>query len=301
LRNARDRPMAGPSDNTRSIVAMLIAVGAFSLMDAVLKTLAGTYPPMQVAALRGLAAMPLVCVYVVWRRDVGQLFRVRWRLHLLRGVIGIVMLFLFSFALRELGLAEAYTIFFIAPLLITVLSIPVLRERVAPLHWVAIAVGMVGVLIALRPDGQAFFSLGALAVLGAATCYAVSAIAGRVLSRTDASVTLVFWSTMAMAFGGGVLAWPNWMAVQSAQWPLLVGLALTGFVGQLAITEAFRHGQASAVAPFEYTALAWGIGLDWFLWKIVPDSYTLVGGAIIITSGLYLLRKERVKIVTIAP
>ena len=91
------------------------------------------------------------------------------------------------------------------------------------------------------------------------------------------------------------------MAVQSVHWPLLVGLALTGFIGQLAITEAFRHGQASAVAPFEYTALAWGIGLDWFLWKIVPDSYTLVGGAIIITSGLYLLRKERVKIVTIAP
>ncbi len=293
--------MAARSDNTRSILAMLIAVAAFSLMDAVLKTLAGTYPPMQVAALRGLAAMPLVCIYVVWRREVGQLLRVRWRLHLLRGVIGIVMLFLFSFALRELGLAEAYTIFFIAPLLITVLSIPVLRERVAPLHWVAIAVGMGGVLIALRPDGQAFFSLGALAVLAAATCYAVSAITGRVLSRTDASVTLVFWSTSAMAFGGGLLAWPNWMAVQSGHWPLLAGLALTGFVGQLAITEAFRHGQASAVAPFEYTALAWGITLDWFLWKIAPDSYTLVGGAIIIASGLYLLRKERVKIVTIAP
>ena len=293
--------MAGPSGNTRSILAMLIAVGSFSLMDAFLKTLAGTYPPLQVAALRGLAAMPLVCIYVVWRRELGQLLRVRWPLHLMRGVIGIVMLFLFSFALRELGLAEAYTIFFIAPLLITVLSIPVLRERVAPLHWVAIAIGMVGVLIALRPDGQAFFSLGALAVLGAASCYAVSAIAGRVLSRTDASVTLVFWSTTAMAFGGGILAWPNWMGLQSGHWPLLVGLALTGFVGQLAITEAFRHGQASAVAPFEYTALAWGIGLDWFLWKIVPDSYTLVGGAIIITSGLYLLRKERVKIVTIAP
>ena len=287
--------------NTRSILAMLIAVGAFSLMDAALKTLAGTYPPMQVAALRGLAAMPLVCVYVVWRREVTQLWRIRWRLHLLRGVISVVMLGLFSFALRELGLAEAYTIFFIAPLLITVLSIPVLRERVAPPHWVAIAVGMFGVWIALRPDGEAFFSLGALAVLGAASCYAVSAIAGRVLSRTDASVTLVFWSTLAMSLGGGALAWPNWMAVEAAHWPLLAALALTGFVGQVAVTEAFRHGQASAVAPFEYTALAWGIGLDWILWQIVPDRYTLIGGAIIIGSGLYLLRKEKVQIVTIPP
>ena len=81
----------------------------------------------------GLAALPLVCAYVVWRRELGLLPRVRWRLHLFRGVIGIVMLTLFSFALRELGLAEAYTIFFIAPLLITMLSIPVLRERVAPI------------------------------------------------------------------------------------------------------------------------------------------------------------------------
>ncbi len=289
------------SSNQRSIVAMLIAVGAFSLMDAVLKTLAGSYPAVQVAALRGLAAMPLVGAYVLWRREAGLLLRIRWRLHLLRGVIGIVMLTLFSFALRELGLAEAYTIFFIAPLLITILSIPVLRERVAPIHWLAIAVGMAGVLIALRPDGEAFFSWGALAVLAAAACYAVSAIAGRVLSRTDASVTLVFWTTLSLSLGAGVLALPNWVAIDAAHGWILVALAVTGFVGQLAITEAFRHGQASAVAPFEYTALAWGIALDWSLWRIVPDRYTLIGGAIIIASGLYLLRKEKVTTVTVPP
>ncbi|MEP6968860.1 MAG: DMT family transporter [Betaproteobacteria bacterium] len=289
------------NSNRRSIIAMLIAVGAFSLMDAVLKTLTGSYPALQVAALRGLAALPLVCVYVIWRREVGQLLRVRWRLHLFRGVIGILMLSLFSYALRALGLAEAYAIFFIAPLLITMLSIPVLGEKVAPLHWVAIAVGMVGVWIALRPDGGAFFSLGALAVLGAATCYAVSAVTGRVLSRTDASVTLVFWTTTSLSFGAGVLAWPGWVDIVPAHWPVLAALAVTGFVGQLAITEAFRHGQASAVAPFEYTALAWGITLDWSLWRIVPDRYTLFGGAIIILSGLYLLRKERVKTIAIPP
>lgn len=287
--------------NLRSIVAMLIAVGAFSLMDAVLKTLIGTYPALQVAALRGLASLPLVCIYVLWRREAGLLLRVRWELHLFRGVISIVMLTLFSFALRHLGLAEAYTIFFIAPLLITILSIPVLRERVAPVHWLAIAVGMCGVLIALRPDGGAFFSWGALAVLGAATCYAVSAIAGRVLSRTDASVTLVFWTTVSLSLGAGLLALPGWVDIEARHWWILAALAVTGFIGQLAITEAFRHGQASAIAPFEYTALAWGIALDWTLWRIVPDSYTLLGGAVIIASGLYLLRKEKIRTVTIPP
>ncbi|MEO8857226.1 MAG: DMT family transporter [Burkholderiaceae bacterium] len=289
------------SGNLRSIVAMLAAVASFSLMDSMLKVLSASYPPTQVAALRGMASLPLVCLYVVWRKEAAALLRVRWRLHFLRGAISILMLSLFAFSLRELGLAEAYTIFFVAPLWITMLSIPVLKETVSPRHWVAIGVGMAGVVIALRPNGDAFFSLGALAVLGAAACYAVSAIAGRVLSRTEPSVTLVFWSTSMLAVGAGLIAWPNWVSILPVHWPVLLAVSVTGFMGQLAITEAFRHGQASAVAPFEYTALAWGIGLDWLLWKTVPDSTTLLGGAIIIASGLYLIRKEKIKGLTVTP
>ena len=290
-----------PTGNLRSITAMLAAVGLFSVMDSLLKTLAGSYPAMQVAAMRGLSALPLVWAYVVWRREAATLLKVRWRLHLLRGAISIVMLSLFTFALRELALAEAYTVFFIAPLLITILAIPVLKETVSIRHWMAIAVGLAGVVIALRPDEDLFFSLGALAVLAAAGCYAVSAITGRILSRTEPSVTLVFWTTTLLAIGASALAWPNWVGIRSMHWPVLAGLAVTGFLGQLAITEAFRHGQASAVAPFEYTALAWGIGLDWALWKTVPDGATLLGGAIIVASGLYLIRKEKVNDITLAP
>lgn len=291
-------PMTG---NLRSILAMLAAMGSFSLMDAVLKTLSGSYPSMQVAALRGLTSLPLVCLYVAWRREVHLLLRVRWPLHLLRGVLGIAMLALFSFSLRELGLAEAYTIFFVSPLIITVLAIPVLQERVSGRHWSAIAVGLCGVVVALRPDQDAFFSLGAVAVLVAAAFYAISAIAGRVLSRTDAAVTLVFWTTAMWAVGASVLAWPAWVPVQAAHGSLLVALAVTGFLGQLAITEAFRHGNASAVAPFEYSALAWAILLDFTIWHIVPDAYTLVGGAIIIGSGIYLIRREKVRDIAVPP
>ena len=285
------------SANVRGILAMVAAVGCFSLMDALLKTLSGSYPAMQVASLRGLAALPLVVVYVVWRGQVRSLLKVRWPLHLLRGVINVAMLALFAYALKELGLAEAYTLFFIAPLLITALSTVVLREKVHAAHWVAIGLGMVGVLVALRPSQDAFFSLGALAVLGAACGYAVSAITGRVLTRTDSSASLVFWTTVLLALGAGALAWPRWVAVAQVHWPLVAGLAVTGFLGQLAITEAFRHGQASVVAPFEYTALAWGMGLDWVLWQAVPGYSTLLGGAIIIGSGLYLVRQERTQAV----
>ena len=287
--------------NLRSIVAMLVAVGFFSVMDALLKTLSGIYPAMQVAAMRGLSALPLVWVYVAWRGEVRVLLRVRWRLHLMRGVLTILMLALFTFSLRELALTEAYTIFFIAPLLITMLSIPVLKEKVSLRHWLVIGVGLAGVVIALRPDQDMFFSISALAVLGAAACYAVSAIGGRVLSRTEPSVTLVFWTTTILALGASALAWPHWVGIQHAHWPVLVGMGVTGFVGQLAMTEAFRHGKASAVAPFEYTALAFGLGLDWMIWNTVPDHYTLLGGAIIIASGIYLIRKEKVQDITVAP
>lgn len=296
-------PLAAPgaaaaaAANLRGIAAMVAAVGFFSLMDALLKTLSASYPAMQVVALRGWGALPLVALYVLWRGEAHGLLKVRWPLHLLRGVLNVAMLGLFTYALKELGLAEAYTLFFIAPLLITALSTVVLREKVRAAHWVAIALGLVGVVVALRPSQDAFFTLGALAVLGAACGYAVSAITGRVLTRTDSSASLVFWTTTFLALGAGALAAPNWVALQSAHWPLVAGLAVTGFLGQLAITEAFRHGQASVVAPFEYTALAWGMGLDWVLWQAVPGYATLLGGAIIIASGLYLVRQERTQVV----
>lgn len=289
------------SGNLRSILSMSVAVGFFAVMDAVMKTLGATYPAMQVAALRGLSAFPLVCLYVLWRGEAGALLRIRWPLHVARGVLGVVMLSLFAFGIRVLALAEAYTIFFIAPLLITLVSVPVLKETVQRAHWVAIACGLVGVLIAMRPTGAGFLSLGALAVLAAAACYTASVIMGRILSRTDSSANQVFWTTLIMGAGAALLASPIWVSIDSKDWLLIAALGICGFSGLVAITDAFRHGQASAVAPFEYTALAWGVGLDWLLWQTVPDHFTLIGGAIIIASGLYLIRVERVNIVAVPP
>lgn len=278
--------------NLRSIQLMLVAVVLFSVMDTVMKLLAEQFPAMQVAALRSLSSLPLVCAYVAWRGGFTSILRVRWPLHWLRAVIGIVMLALFAYGLKVLSLAEAYTIFFIGPILITVLSVFVLKEKVNAARWVAIAVGMAGVLVVLRPSGASFLSLGGLAVLVSAVCYAVSTVTGRILARTERSEHMVFWLMLMMAAGAGVLAAPGWVPVGAAQLPLLAALAVSGFLAQLALTEAFSHGEASVVAPFEYTALAWGVGIDWLMWKTLPDQTTLIGAAIIIGSGLYLIRHE---------
>lgn len=280
--------------NLKSISAMLIAVGFFAVMDALLKVLSTRYPALQVAALRGWVALPLIALWIQSRGTWGTVWRVRWGLHLLRGVLAIGMLSLFTTGLKQLPLATAYTLFFIAPILITLLSAPVLGERVPRAHWWAVAGGMAGVLVALRPGVDGIVSWAGLAVLGAAVCYAVAAVAARLSSRTDSSESLMLWIMVMVALGGTALAAPNWVPVQSGDLWLLGALAFTGFGGQLFITEAFRHGQASAVAPFEYTALAWGMGVDWLVWATLPDATTLLGGAIIVVSGLYVLHHEKV-------
>jgi drug/metabolite transporter (DMT)-like permease len=280
--------------NLRGIRAMLVAVFVFSAMDTVLKLLTQDFPPMQVAALRCLTSVPLVSGWLVWRGALRSALRVRWPLHLLRAVLGIVTLALFAYGVKALSLAQAYAIFFIGPILITALSVSILRERVDAPRWIAIGVGMAGVLVALRPGSAGFLTLGGLAVLGSAVCYAGSAISARVVARTDRPEHMTFWVMTLMAIGATALAAPDWVAVQGRHAPLLLLLGLSGFVGQVAITEAFSHGQASSVAPFEYTALAWGVAIDWLLWHVLPDGATLLGAAIIIGSGVYLLRHEAV-------
>jgi drug/metabolite transporter (DMT)-like permease len=289
-----NKPSGNMSGNLRSIYAMMIAVFMFSLMDTAMKLLAAHYPAMQVAALRSLSSLPLVCAYVAWRGGFSTILRVRWSLQLLRAVVGIAMLALFAYGLKKLSLAEAYSIFFIAPALITALSVFVLKEKVNLARWIAIAVGLAGVLVVLRPEGGGFLTLGGLAILGSAVCYAISAIGARVLARSDSSEQIMFWLMLMMAIGATVLAAPGWVAVGADHIALLLGLAVSGFFGQLAITEAFSHGEASVVAPFEYSALAWGVAIDWMLWQTLPDEYTLVGAAIIIGSGIYLVRHEKV-------
>jgi drug/metabolite transporter (DMT)-like permease len=284
------------ASNLRSIYMMLIAVVMFSLMDTAMKLLAADFPAMQVASLRALASLPLIVAYVAWRGGFASILRVHWPLQLLRAGLGIAMLSLFAYGVNQLSLAEAYSIFFIAPALITALSVWILKERVGPGQWVAIAVGMAGVLVVLRPSGEGVLTTGGLAILAAAAMYAVSSITGRILSRLDSSAHMVFWLMTLMAIGATVLAWPHWKAVPMDRLPLLCGLAFSGFFAQLAITEAFAHGEASRVAPFEYSALAWGVALDWVLWQVLPDRYTLIGAAIIIASGLYLIRREKVHV-----
>ncbi|HWU51691.1 MAG TPA: DMT family transporter, partial [Tahibacter sp.] len=160
-------------------------------------------------------------------------------------------------------------------------------------RWCAIGVGLLGTLVILRPSGQGLLSLSGLAVLASALAYAIGAISVRVLGRSDTTQAMVFWMLSLLALFATIVAWPEWRAVRGEDAWLLAGVGASGAAGQYCVTEAFRRTPASLVAPLEYTALVWALGLDWLLWRTFPDATTLLGAGIIVASGLYLIRGER--------
>ena len=289
------KSLADPSLDhpTKGMLCMLLAVGMFCAMDACMKQLTQHYGPMQITSLRALFAWPLIVAWLITTNRVQHLLNSRWSLHLLRAVLGIVMLSAFVYAIQTLSLSDAYAIFFAAPLLITAMSVWFLGEHVQLRQWVAIGIGMLAVIFMLKPEGDQLLSLGALAALVSALCYAISAITVRVLSRTDNSGNMVFWLMTLLALGAGLLALPDWQPLRSELWLSFVLIGVTGFGGQIAITQAFKVAPSAVVAPFEYMALLWGIGFDIVLWQLYPAFSTLAGAAVIMLSGLYLVLQHR--------
>ena len=272
---------------------MLAAATTFSVMDVLMKRLTDDYPAMQVTFLRGIASLPLLlgvtALFGRWRDLVAK----RWELHIMRGFLSVMLLWCFVYALSQLSLANAYSIFMSAPLLITALSVPMLGERVGWRQWLAVLVGLLGVIIVLKPSGAGLVTIGGLAALASAVGYAVSAITIRIVTRTDTSAATVFWSLLILTIISGIIASLRWVPVQWDHWYLIVGLGISGAAGQYFITEAFRLAPPPVVAPLEYSALAWGLLFDWLIWATAPGLRMLAGAFVIVASGIYVIHRER--------
>lgn len=277
----------------QAIATMIAAVAVFSFMDGVLKFFAMRYPPMEVAALRGATSLPFTLAPVLIAGRLRDLIPRRWPMHLLRATLSVVVIGGFIYAVRSLSLANAYSVFLSAPLLIAALSVPLLRERLDARNWLAILVGLAGVLVMLRPTTSGLASLGAVAALVGATAYALSGIAVRVLTRTDTTVSVVFWTISLMTLFTSAIAAPGWVAIEHGHWKWLLALGVLAATGQYLLTEAFRSAPPSVVSPFEYTALLWGVGIDRVVWQVLPSARVCLGGGIVIASGLYLIWHAR--------
>ena len=285
----------GPSEHPgrlKAIATMLMAVAAFAGMDSMLKLFSAHYPPMEVAFLRGLASLPFMALPALLKGRYRDLKPTRFWMHLLRGVLMVVMLGCFVYAVRTLSLANVYSIFLAEPLLATALAVPLLGDRVGWRNWVAICVGLVGVVTMLRPSASGLVTLGALAAFIATTAYALSVIMLRVITRTDTTTGVIVWTVGLMAVMTGILSVPDWTPLAREHYAWLVALGIFGAVGQYLMTEAFRAAPVAVVAPFEYTALLWGIAIDWAVWHVLPAPRVYLGGGIVIASGLYLIYLE---------
>ena len=277
------------SDRARGITLMVAAVAIFSVMDLGLKVLSTSFGTLQIATLRGAASLPFVLASVLLGRRVGGLRMRRVGLHLVRGLLSVGMICCFAYAVRRMSLSNVYTLFMVAPLMVTAVSVPLLGERVRPGAWIAIFVGLAGTMFLLRPSATGINLLGAVAALGCAACYTVSYVLARVMSRTESADSLVFWVLTMMTGFSALLGLRQWQAIPPSLWGWIAVVGITGAVAQQFITRAFMLAPASVIAPFEYTALIWGALFDWLIWSTHPGLATLLGALLIVSSGVYVM------------
>jgi drug/metabolite transporter (DMT)-like permease len=292
-RAARRAPRAAAMpDPLRGIFCMLAAVALFAGMDAVIKLLSPRFPVMEIVFFRSVFAFLPIALMV--RREGGlAMLRTRRPLdHAKRSLFGVLSLVCFVYAFGRMPLAEVVAIGYAAPLFITTLSVPLLGEAVGWRRWSAVAVGFAGVLVMVRP-GAGVFAPAALVALVATLFYAFAMIAIRTLGRSESTGCIAFYFTLACLVAGGVFMPFQWVAPRAADWPALAALGLLGGFAQLLITAAFRAAPAALVAPFDYTSMLHVTILGWLFWGEMPDAPVFAGAAIVVASGLYILRREQ--------
>jgi len=272
---------------------MLCAVSMFAVMDSLMKRLSQSYGPFEMSCLRCLSSIAFLAVPIAWTGSWKSLRPANPLLHLVRALLGILMLSSFVYAVRRLSMAETYSLFLCAPLLMTALSVPLLGERVPPRRWLTIVMGLGGVLLMLRPRSTGFVSIAAAAAAGSACCYALSAVMVRALGRSNSSAAMVVWFLLLAGIGAGVLAAPDWKRVASGDWAWLGAVGVTGALGQYWVTDAFRRAPPSVVAPFEYSSILWAFGIDWFFWSVLPSAIVVTGATVVIACGLIIIWDER--------
>jgi len=264
-------------------------------MDAIIKWLTADYPVPQVVALRSWFGLPLLCIFALRQGGLKNLKTRRPMVHVGRYLLVLVLSFSFFWALSQMKLVDTIAITFAAPIFITALSVPLLKEPVGLHRWLAIGIGFFGVLIMLRP-GMGVFQWAALVVLGSVVVYALLMITTRAFKSTESTTALMLYPQLGMSLTGIVIAPYFWVTPSLGDLGLFALAGLFGSVGVMCLTHAFRLGPAAVISPFEYSALIWATLLGFLLWGELPDKYTLVGAGIVILSGLYIVYRETVKI-----
>ena len=273
---------------------MLIALALFTIGEAIVKTLAPDFDITQIVWSR-YVFHALVTFAVFSRVNVFRLARTtRPGLHITRSALALGATTLFFASLRYLPLADAVAINFIAPLLVTVLSIPMLKERVGIRRWMAIFVGFAGVLIIIRP-GMGVMHWAVILPLGTAVCYAFYQILTRIAARSDDTQTSLFWMSAFGVIVSSVAVPFFWTTPSLIEWAMMMVLGTVYGLGHYLLIRGLEIAPASKLSPFLYTQIIWATLLGSLFFDDFPDVPTLIGVAIVICSGLYIWRRESLR------
>ncbi len=275
-----------------AIAWLLLGVAGGLGLDLCAKELLRTYPLQQFVFLRSIAGL---AIFLLLARQFGgmrSLKTARWPWHLMRTLFASGAMFGFFYGLSKMPLVNALTLGFTAPLMVTALSGPCLGERVGWRRWIAVMAGFVGVLVILRP-GAGVLTPAALAVLFAAFCYACLAITARHLGRTESSFALsVYVVAGPMLISAVLTTGNNWISPDGPGWLLFLAAGACSVIAWIGIIGGYRRASPAILSPFEYTALIGGAVAGYLIWDEMPDRWVIVGAAIIIASGLFVVYRE---------
>ncbi|WP_299840735.1 DMT family transporter [uncultured Jannaschia sp.] len=280
----RTSPLSG-------ILMGLVAYGFFSTHDIAIKMLGDRYAVVQIVFFGVILSFPLV-IFMLLRDDEARTLKpVHPWWSALRTLSAVITGASAFYAFSVLPLAQVYAIIFAAPLIITVLSIPILGESVGPHRWGAVICGLLGVLVVLRP-GNVELEPGHAAALTAAACSALSSVIVRKIGREERAAVLLLYPMMANFVLMGILlpfVYRPVPLVDLGLWAMMAGLA---FGAGLALIEAYRRTEAVLVAPMQYSQILWAALYGWLIFDETIDGGTGLGAAIIIASGLYIVFRE---------
>lgn len=277
--------------NLRGGLIALAAFGVYSTHDVAVKYLGGLYAPFQLVFFSTLLGLPIVVLMLMSDRTAGTLRPRHPWWTALRTVFSVTTALSAFYAFSQLPLAQVYAILFATPLLITLLAIPILGERVRLRRGIAVVVGMVGVLIVLRP-GAAELELGHLAALTAAFGSAIAAIVMRRIGAEERKEVMLLYPMIAnIAVMGAALPFV-YEPMPLFDLGALAVIAVLGFLGNLLVLFAYRMAEAGVVAPMQYSQILWATAYGYLFFGELPDLFTAIGAGVIIASGLYILSRE---------
>ncbi|CAM5581689.1 DMT family transporter [Mesorhizobium sp. UC22_110] len=284
------------------ITLKILSVSVFVAMSSLIKA-AGELPAGQIVFYRSFFAIFPILVFLGFRRELRTAFSTRRPLnHIARGVVGVCAMGFGFFALTRLPLPEAITLNYAQPLLVVVFSAIFLRETIRIYRWGAVIVGLIGVVIISWPtltllrSGAALGDQEVLGVIAAFIAAAISAVAMllvRSLVHSERTATIVLWFSLTASILALLTIPFGWQTLATRQVVLLILAGFCGGLGQILMTSAYRHAEASVVAPFEYTSMLLSIVVGYLAFGDVPTLHMLVGGAIVVAAGLFIIWRER--------